>query len=96
MRKPVPADRLVPASEIRQGQFFKKRKGEYTYLRISESSVKWIKADHTKIYGVCFNGNVTCVASNTLVEPCSLGDFVKNIDNHRAWHLEVIGRCDVD
>jgi hypothetical protein len=95
VRKPAPADLLVPASEIRQGQFFKKRKGEYTYLRISESSVKWIKADPTKIYGVCFNGNITCVAANTPVEPCSLGDFVKNIDNNRAWHVEVIGRYDV-
>lgn len=92
MRKP--ATNLIEAINIRQGQFFKKRKGDYTYLRISASSVKWLKVDPAKIYGVCFNGNITCVAPSTLVEPCSLGDFVKNIDNNRAWHLEVIGRCD--
>lgn len=94
MRKAPPDESLVPASTIKQGQFFRKRKGEYTYLRLSESSVKFMKLDLTKIWGVCFNGNVTSVEASTRVEDCSLGDFVKNIDDDRKWHREVIGKAD--
>ena len=86
MRKRFPDELAVRARDIRQGGYFKKMKGSYTYLRISESSVKFLKLDPTLIYGVCFNGNVTAVKPDTLVERCTLGDFVKNIDNDREWH----------
>ena len=83
---------FIKASAVPQGQFFRKRRGEYVYLRISESSLKFMKVDTTKVYGVCFNGNVAVVGPDTLVEPCSLSDFTKNIDDDRAWHTTVGAR----
>lgn len=81
---------MMPAGHIKDGEFFRKKQGTYVYLKISESSVKYMKLDATKIHGVCYNGNMASVERTTLVERCTLGDFVKNIDNEREWHEAII------
>lgn len=85
---------MVKASEIQQGQFFRKRRGTYVYLRVSESSVRFLKLPEDKIYGVCFNGNVAVVDPDTFVERCVVGDFVKNIEDQDAWHQMVGARVE--
>lgn len=94
MRKRFPVEKAVRAGTIQQGRFFKKLKGSYTYLRISESAVRFMKLNPDKVWGVCFNGNITDVNPDTLVEKCSLGDFVKNIDEDRQWHVDVGARLE--
>jgi len=66
----------VPASEIAEGECFRKKTGEYIYLRISESSARLFfekpgsdeKTPLEDIYGVCLiNGNLTKVSKKVPV-----------------------------
>lgn len=83
---------LIEASNIRDGEYFRKKQGTYVYLRISNSSVGYINLDRTKVHGICFNGNITIVEPNTLVHRCTFEDFAKNVQDNRDWHEKVIGR----
>jgi hypothetical protein len=76
----------VPASEIKAGECFRKKTGEFVYLRISESSTK----THLKsegIYGVCFNGNTTKVKPETIVVRCSMEDMQRNQEDQDQWEM---------
>ncbi len=53
------ATRLVPAREVQDGHFFRKRTGTVCYVKLTESSVRFLKLDPEKVYGVCDYGNVT-------------------------------------
>lgn len=75
--------KLVPAKDVRQA--FRKRTGEYVYLRLSESSVKFLKLDETKIYGVCFNGNVAVVDPDKLVVEMPLSAILDNHEKEEFW-----------
>ena len=83
---------LIEASNIRDGEYFRKKNGNYVYLKISNSSVGYINLDRTKTHGICFNGNITIVEPNTMVYRCTFEDFAKNVEEHRDWHLKVIGK----
>jgi hypothetical protein len=83
---------LIEASNINHGEYFRKKNGTYVYLRISESSLRFINIDPAEIYGVCFNGNIACVNRSTLVERCRFDDFKKNVEANREWHMEICRR----
>ncbi len=59
--------RVVQASEIPQGQCFRKRTGSYVYLRISPASLKFWGLNDEDVFGVCFNGNMCSLAGHTMV-----------------------------
>ena len=80
--------KLVPVKDVRQA--FRKRTGEYVYIRLSESSVKFLKLDETKVYGVCFNGNVSVMEPDKLVVEMPLESVLKNQYKQDAWE-EMIG-----
>lgn len=86
----------VRANEIAAGQFFRKRRGTYVYMRISASAVRYLQLPADKVYGVCFNGNVAAVAPDTRITPCTVADFAQNIEDDRAWHRQVGARGNVD
>lgn len=76
----------VPASQIEEGEFFRKRTGKFVYMRLSPSSLRYhLKQDTDLVYGACFNGNVTAVSPETRVIRCTVKGLVKNIKDNRAW-----------
>lgn len=80
---------LKPASEIKNGKCFRKKNGEYVYLRISESAVRFLGLDETKVYGVCFNGNVTCLDQDKLVEPMAPSGMATNRRSQARWEQDI-------
>ena len=81
---------LVPASAISDwGGCFRKRTGEFVYMRLSESSVKFLKLDPDYVYGVCYNGNVAKVKKDTLVVPMTKFDLIRNDLDTRAWERSI-------
>ena len=64
---PFCGDKLVPkptevcAEAIDEGGFFRKLRGSYIYLRLSESAVYHHGLDPNQIHGVCHNGNMCSV-----------------------------------
>ena len=83
---------LIEASNIRDGEYFRKKNGEYVYLKMSNSSIGYVNLDRTKTHGICFNGNITIVEPYTAVIRCTFEDFAKNVQDNRDWHEKVIGR----
>lgn len=69
---------LVDASTIEQGQCWRKKTGEFVYLAISESAKKFYGLDSNKLYGVCFNGNMTAVSYGTEVVPMPVSGMHDN------------------
>lgn len=63
-------DVACQAKDIEEGECFRKESGEYEYLRISESSLKffgYLGCDRN-IVGVCVrNGNLTAVSKDKIV-----------------------------
>lgn len=84
--------RTVPAYEIDEGEFFRKRTGKFVYLRIKDSALEFYKVpvDNSCIYGVCYNGGLTAVSFDTQVVRCSVYGMVRNIVNERRWE-DMIG-----
>lgn len=76
--------KTIAASDI--GSFFRKKSGDFAYLRISESSIKFLGLDPGYVYGVCHNGNVTKVTPDCQVVPESVETFNKNIQADILWH----------
>jgi hypothetical protein len=83
---------LIEASNIKQGEYFRKKNGEYVYLKMSNTSIGYINLDRTKTHGICFNGNITIVEPYTLVYRCTFTDFAKNVADNQNWHMTVAGR----
>ncbi len=82
--------KLVPASAISDwGGCFRKKTGSYVYMRLSESSVKFLKLDPDFVYGVCFNGNVAKVKKDTLVVPMQKVNIVVNDMETRAFERSI-------
>lgn len=69
----------VLASEIKAGEWFRKRTGTMVYLRMSDSAVKWhgLRDDH--IYGTAYNGNMTAILKMRRVIRSSHRDYLKQI-----------------
>ena len=71
------------------GGCFRKKSGSYWYLRVSESAVKFLKLDATKVYGVSHNGNITVVEADKVVIEGSLRDMQANADETTAWERSI-------
>ena len=70
---------MRPVEEIEQGCCFRKKNGEFAYIRLSGSSIKFHGLDHeTHIYGACYNGNITKVVKGTLVEAVDVSVMDEN------------------
>jgi len=59
--------------------YFRKQRGTYVYLRISNASVKHLRLDKDKIHGVCFNGNVTSIDPEKFIVVCDVLDMARNV-----------------
>jgi hypothetical protein len=81
----APKSECVSVQDIGDGCFFKKQKGGFVFIRMSESSVRFLKLDPSKVYGVCFNGNVSVLEPETLVVPQTLEDWNNNFASERNW-----------
>lgn len=76
---------IVKACDIPDGGWFKKEKGTYVYLRISESSAQWAAFNTNYIWGVCFNGNITKVLKHNTVCQANYQDYLNNISESDRW-----------
>ena len=76
---------LVRADEIEQGGWFVKKNGHFAYLKLSESSVRFLGLDEDHVHGVCFNGNMTMVRLGALVRQATFGDYLRNIADQDDW-----------
>lgn len=80
----------VKASEIKPGQCFRKRQGQFAYMRINDSSAKYFRLDHERcIYGVAHNGNMAEVPKDHFVIPCGPEQMVKNLVAEQVWEKAV-------
>lgn len=78
-------DGAIAAADVPAGGFFRKRGGEYAYLRISESSVRHYGLNPDLVYGVTWNGNMASVTPETLVVPCQIEDLATNKTMTMEW-----------
>lgn len=76
----------VPAKNIGQGEFFRKRTGEYVHLKLSDSSTKFLGLDTNYVYGVTHNGNMSKLNPETQVVKTDLWQFLRNIETEREWN----------
>jgi hypothetical protein len=76
----------VPARAIPRGGFFRKRRGEMAYLRISDSAVKYLRLDREKVYGVGYNGNVSVMEPDKLVIRTTVEQFLENIGDEQRFN----------
>lgn len=60
-------EKLVPAKDVTG--CFRKRTGYFTFVRVSDSAIKFYKLDPNLVHGVCYNGNMCSVKPDTLVAP---------------------------
>jgi hypothetical protein len=81
---------VVPAKDIQHA--FRKKTGEFVYLRISESSLKFLGMDTNFVYGITYNGNVTKVEPETLVCPMAIEDMMGNVQSERQWNRDIAGK----
>lgn len=77
------------ACDIVEGGYFRKITGTYAYLRISKASVKHHGLGQDFVYGVCFNGNITCLKADREVVEISIEEFLENVEQDRDWHRTV-------
>lgn len=75
---------LVPAKDVQDGHFFRKRTGTTPYVRLTESSVRFLKLNPDKVYGVTSYGNVTVMEPDKLV--VALGEV--NHETDEEWDYE--------
>ena len=77
---------MIPVEDIEQGQCFRKRTGEFAYLRISDSAARHFGLKHqTHVYGVCYNGNMTEIERGTLVVPVEISVMNENREKEKNW-----------
>jgi len=82
---------LVVARLLDPGDCFRKRNGEFVFLRISDSAVKHSGLDPTFVWGVCYNGNMCKISPDTLVHPEPLSGISANQKADEDWHQMVSG-----
>jgi len=58
---------LVPISDLRPGDIFRKLNGEYVHLKLSESSIKFHRLNFEFCYGVSETGHLAKIKPETLV-----------------------------
>lgn len=88
--EPVAKRELVAVEDVPEGGFFRKRNGEFTYVRISHASAgRFINQTHDRIFGVTYNGNITSVEHGTKVQLCTIDDFAENIRTDQQWHEDI-------
>lgn len=80
----------VKVGDLYGGRCFRKVRGEYVYIRLDPSTVKFLGLDAKKVYGVSYNGNVT-ILDLTILDPTTEvvemvhEDIVANKQEERAW-----------
>jgi hypothetical protein len=75
---------LVPAKDVQDGHFFRKRTGTVVYVKLTSSSVRFLKLDPEKVYGVCDYGNVTVLDPDKNV--VALGET--SYESDEDWRYE--------
>lgn len=73
----------IPAREVKVA--FRKPTGSYVYLRLSESSVDYLKLDPNWVYGVCYNGNVAKMKPDAKVVEMPLIAVLGNEQSEAEW-----------
>lgn len=82
----VPKHPTIPAKDVpTYGGFFRKPGGEYVHMRISEASVRFLKLDESKVYGVTFTGNVSVLDPDKPVVLCTVDGLVANVAANQAF-----------
>ena len=82
---------MVKAQEIEQGEWFVKKNGHYAYMRISDSSARFLTLDSCQyVFGVCYTGNIARVRRGTLVHRATIKDHIANIAANANWE-EMVG-----
>lgn len=81
MDKPV----LVKAKDLPSRCCFRKRTGYFSYIRMSEGSVKFLGLKPDKIYGIAYHGNVAIIEPETLVVEMSLNGLMEDLGSEQAW-----------
>jgi len=70
----------IPAEDVPTwAGYFRKPKGEYVYLRMAHAAVKFLGLDDSKVYGVCFTGNVVALYPDHQVVLCDVIDMARNV-----------------
>lgn len=81
--------KTVAARAIAPGQCFRKKTGEYVYLRISESAARFLGLDTSNVHGVCYNGNMCMVKSDVRVVRKEIKDMLGNVDKEKDWGNQI-------
>lgn len=81
MDKPV----LVKAKDLPSRCCFRKRTGYFTYIRMSESSIKFLGLQPDKIYGIAYHGNVVIIEPETLVVEMTPNGLMEDLGGEQAW-----------
>ena len=76
----------IRAGDLHNYGYFRKRGGTMVYKKFSESTVKYLKLDPNKTYGVCYNGNVADVPNDAVVMVCTEEDYFHCKDDEIAWN----------
>lgn len=87
---------MIPVEQIEEGGFFKKKSGMYVYLRMSDSSAKFLGLDPDCIYGTCFNGNVAKVHRGVLVTSATAMDFQNNRGGVKDFFAHLFSLSDAE
>lgn len=83
---------LIRARDIPEGKCFVKKGGSYAYLRISDRGLNFclgVQNDEGRVYGICYNGNLTSVDPETLVHPASIESMWANYISERIWERDL-------
>jgi len=86
----MPTQKVVPACEIQPGECFRKLRGSFAYLRISDSSLKAYQVPgRTKyIFGVSYNGNMAKVEYYAMVVRVEPETMQINREAEEHWNKQ--------
>ena len=79
----------IPVEQIQSGECFMKLGGQYTYLAISESAVRYLGLRQGFLYGVCFNGNVTSIPYGRKVVRVSIDRISEDFASQQEWERSI-------
>lgn len=79
------------AKNLKRGDVFRKKHGEYAYIVIAEASLKYHfgEAHQDRTLGVCYNGSITELQPETVVKQVSLEEMAGNQRKTNEWHRAI-------
>jgi len=78
---------MRPVEHIEFGKCFRKKNGEFAYLRISDNSARFFGLKYeTHVYGVGYNGSMTEVERGKMVEPVDASVMEDNRSSEDNWN----------